>query len=126
MFAHHKSRTRRRCSMKARPSEPTRQLRVPHIALLVAFVFATFTTFTSGARAETAPPVRAVLRLGLTVDDMDRSIDFYTSVLDFTKTSDRELTGDDYERLFGVFGLRIRVVDLQLGDETLELTEYLA
>jgi catechol 2,3-dioxygenase-like lactoylglutathione lyase family enzyme len=56
---------------------------------------------------------------------MDRSIAFYADVLSFTKTSDRELLGGEYERLQGVFGLRMRVVRMELGDESLELTEYL-
>src|SRR5262249_9654103 len=34
--------------------------------------------------------------------------------------------GSDYERLQGVFGLRMRVVRMKLGEELIELTEYLA
>jgi len=37
-----------------------------------------------------------------------------------------EVWGNDYERLQGVFGLRTRVVRLRLGEEFIELTEYLA
>jgi catechol 2,3-dioxygenase-like lactoylglutathione lyase family enzyme len=40
--------------------------------------------------------------------------------------SDVEVTGSAYERLQGVFGLRLRVVRMRLGDECIELTEYLA
>jgi catechol 2,3-dioxygenase-like lactoylglutathione lyase family enzyme len=109
--------------MKAHRSEGLKQPPALLIALLVACVFATTQDV---ARADGPPAVRAVSRVGFTVDDMDRSIDFYTSVLNFKKTSDRELLGNDIERLFGVFGARLRVVHLQLGDETLELTEYLA
>jgi catechol 2,3-dioxygenase-like lactoylglutathione lyase family enzyme len=109
--------------MKAHRSEAKIESRVLLITLLAACVFATTQSI---ARAENKPTARAVLRVGFTVDDMDRSIDFYTSVLDFKKTYDRELLGEDVERLFGVFGARLRVVQLQLGDETLELTEYLA
>jgi catechol 2,3-dioxygenase-like lactoylglutathione lyase family enzyme len=47
-------------------------------------------------------------------------------VLTFEKVSDVEVAGDEYEHLFGVFGLRIRVVRLRLGDEFIELTDYLA
>src|SRR6266540_3117904 len=53
-------------------------------------------------------------------------IDFYSRVLSFEKVSDVEVTGEDYERLQGVFGLRMRVVRMRLGDEFIELTEYLA
>jgi catechol 2,3-dioxygenase-like lactoylglutathione lyase family enzyme len=76
--------------------------------------------------AASAPLVQAVGPVGMTVADMDRSLDFYESVLSFEKVSDVELAGDDYERLEGVFGLRIRVVRLRLGDEEIELTEYVA
>jgi catechol 2,3-dioxygenase-like lactoylglutathione lyase family enzyme len=64
--------------------------------------------------------------VGLTVSDMDRSVQFYTTVLDFEKVSDDELLGSAYEDLHGVFGARLRVVRLRLGEEYLQLTEYLA
>ena len=73
-----------------------------------------------------APPVAAVAAVGMTVSDMDRAVDFYSRVLTFEKISDVEVAGADYERLQGVFGLRMRVVRMKLGDEVLELTEYLA
>jgi catechol 2,3-dioxygenase-like lactoylglutathione lyase family enzyme len=78
------------------------------------------------AGAAQRPLVTAVGPIGMTVSDMDRSLDFYSRVLHFTKVSDEEYTGDAYEHVKGVFGLRIRVVRLQLGEEQIELTEYLA
>jgi catechol 2,3-dioxygenase-like lactoylglutathione lyase family enzyme len=62
----------------------------------------------------------------MTVSDMDRSVDFYSRVLSFRKVSDEELSGEAFERLFGVFAARARVVRMRLGDEEIELTEYLA
>ncbi len=41
------------------------------------------------------------------------------------KNSDTEVWGAEVEALSGVFGARVRIVRLQLGGETLELTEYL-
>ena len=76
--------------------------------------------------AEAARAVETVAAVGMTVSDMDRAVEFYTKVLTFEKVSDEEAAGEDYEQLEGVFGLRIRVVRLRLGEETLELTEYLA
>jgi catechol 2,3-dioxygenase-like lactoylglutathione lyase family enzyme len=70
--------------------------------------------------------VRAVGPIGMTVGDMERSLAFYTGVLGFEPVSDVEVWGEEYERLQGVFGLRMRVVRMRLGDEALELTEYLA
>jgi catechol 2,3-dioxygenase-like lactoylglutathione lyase family enzyme len=61
----------------------------------------------------------------MTVSDMDQAIAFYTRVLPFRKLSDVEVWGEAYEHLEGVFGVRMRVVQLQLGNEVLELTDYL-
>lgn len=75
-----------------------------------------------------APAVRAeaVVSVGMTVGDMAQALAFYTEVLPFTKEYDVELAGRPWEQLHGVFGARVRVVGLRLGDERLELTEYLA
>jgi len=70
--------------------------------------------------------VDGVDAIGITVSDMDRAVDFYSKVLTFEKVSDTEVAGENYEHLEGVFGLRIRVVRMRLGDEFIELTEYLA
>ncbi len=63
---------------------------------------------------------------GITVSDVDRSVAFFRQVLSFEKVSDIEVTGTEYEHLQGVFGVRMRIVRMKLGDEFLELTEYLA
>ena len=64
--------------------------------------------------------------VGMTVSDLDRSVEFYTKVLTFQKVSEFEADGDAYEHLSGVFGIHFRRARLQLGDEHIELTEYLA
>lgn len=69
--------------------------------------------------------VTKVEAVGITVKDMDRSLKFYTEVLGFKKVSDTEYTGETFEKQQGVFGLNIRVARLQLGEEFLELTDYL-
>ena len=79
-------------------------------------------SFVSGATAS----VERVGPVGMTVSDMDRATDFYSRVLSFEKVSDVEVAGEEYERLEGVFGVRMRVVQMRLGDEKIELTEYLA
>ena len=70
--------------------------------------------------------VTAVDSVGLTVSDLDRSIEFYSKVLKFEKVSETEVDGDSYEHLTGVFGLRMRIARMKLGDESIELTEFLA
>jgi catechol 2,3-dioxygenase-like lactoylglutathione lyase family enzyme len=69
--------------------------------------------------------VKSIEAIGMTVKDMNKSVKFYSGVLGFHKISDEEFSGPDYEQLENVFGLHIRVVRLQLGDEIVELTDYL-
>ena len=74
---------------------------------------------------ESLSQVSHVESVGITVREMDRSLDFYTKVLGFTKVDDLEYHGEQVEKLKGIFGINIRVVRLQLGDEFIELTDYL-
>jgi catechol 2,3-dioxygenase-like lactoylglutathione lyase family enzyme len=73
-----------------------------------------------------APLVASVDSIGLTVSDLDRSVDFYTRVLRFEKVSEYETEGEAAEHLSGLFASHTRVARLRLGAEHLELTEYLA
>jgi catechol 2,3-dioxygenase-like lactoylglutathione lyase family enzyme len=70
--------------------------------------------------------VAAVTAVAIPVGDMRRAVEFYTHVLPFEVVADREVAGDRYERLFGVFGARARLVRLRLGDEAVELIQFLA
>jgi catechol 2,3-dioxygenase-like lactoylglutathione lyase family enzyme len=93
------------------------------VARLGLFVAVGAAWLASAAGAE--PVVTAVGAIGMTVGDMERSIAFYAGVLGFEKVSDVEVVGAAYERLQGVFGLRMRVVRMRLGEESIDLTEYL-
>jgi catechol 2,3-dioxygenase-like lactoylglutathione lyase family enzyme len=104
--------------------EICRNRRVAHSLVACAFA-AALLLGSLWAAAQTTRPIQAVVRVGMTVGDMDRSVDFYTKVLDFKPATDVEIAGEQYEHLYGVFGMRARVVTLTLGRETLELTEYL-
>ena len=95
------------------------------VALVVAAVGAIGSPIGSAA-PDASLPIARVDVIGFTVSDMDRALAFYTGVLPFEKVSDRELSGRPYELLTGVFGARSRVVRLRLGDEDIELTEFLA
>lgn len=108
------------------------------IAFILSFLGVTLTPGTRlGAIAPPAPPalvaqapstaarVLAVRGVGMTVSDMEQAVEFYTQVLNFQKISDVEVYGREYDALQGLFGVRMRVVRLQLGGEALELTEYL-
>jgi catechol 2,3-dioxygenase-like lactoylglutathione lyase family enzyme len=87
-----------------------------NIILLIAVCLIQFAAFAQ---------VKKVDAIGITVSQMDRSVKFYSEVLGFKKISDVELYGTEYEQLQGIFGLRIRIVRMQLGDEFIELTDYL-
>src|SRR5947209_7757057 len=72
------------------------------------------------------PLITAVDSIGITVSDLDRSVEFYSKVLSFEKVSEAEVDGPEYEHLEGVFGLRMRIARMRLGNEFIELTEFLA
>ena len=70
--------------------------------------------------------VKALGSIVMNVSDMDRSVDFYSKVLSFEKVSEFELGGPEYEKLFGVDGLRIRVAVMRLEEQNIELIQYIA
>ena len=70
--------------------------------------------------------VKGVDSIGLTVSDLNRSVEFYSGVLHFQKVSETEVDGESYEHLAGIFGLRMRTARMRLGEESIELTEFLA
>jgi catechol 2,3-dioxygenase-like lactoylglutathione lyase family enzyme len=110
------------------------------LAVFLSWFFYAFLLITIGVRVHLLPVkaegatkasktaaalVTTVDAIGMTVSDMDRALDFYTRVLPFEKVSDVEVFGREWEHLQGLFGLRMRIVRLKLGEESIELTEYL-
>ncbi|MEH1823068.1 MAG: VOC family protein [Nostoc sp.] len=75
--------------------------------------------------SQTDIQVQRVRAIGLTVTNCDRSLDFYIQALLFELVSDITVEGQDYSDLEGVAGAKIRIVTLRLGDEFIELMEYL-
>lgn len=69
--------------------------------------------------------VTRVDAIAITVKDMQRSVAFYHDVLGFEKVAEQELFGDGHEQEKGLFGIRFQVVRMQLGEEAIELTDYL-
>ena len=86
--------------------------------IFLPFLFISF-SFTSFSR------VNKIEVIGITVSDLNKSLQFYGEVFGFKKISDNEFSGSEYENLEGVFGLRIRVARMQLGDEMIELTDFI-
>lgn len=68
----------------------------------------------------------SVISVGITVSDLDEAVEFYTDVLEFQPVDRREIFGDEHEHVFGVFGARVDIATIRLGDETIELMEFLA
>jgi catechol 2,3-dioxygenase-like lactoylglutathione lyase family enzyme len=73
----------------------------------------------------TSTRVERIRCIGITVSDADRSKDFYTKALGFELISDTILTSSEYSQLVGVPDATIRVMALRLGDESIELMQYL-
>lgn len=69
--------------------------------------------------------VQRIRAIGLTVSDSDRSRDFYTQALGFELVCDVTVEGQNYSDLEGVTEAKIRIVTLRLGDELIEIMEYL-
>lgn len=93
----------------------------PYVAVLLAV--------SVSAWAGTEGPVvaaREVAGVALTVSNLEQSVEFFTSVLDFERGPECEVAGDAYERLFGIFPARIRLATLRLGAEKITLMEFVA
>jgi catechol 2,3-dioxygenase-like lactoylglutathione lyase family enzyme len=61
----------------------------------------------------------------MTVADIDRSVKFYTNVLTFEKQIEVERSGPKIDELYGVPNARIRAVELKLGNECIELLQFI-
>ena len=81
----------------------------------------------AGAGLAAQPLATEVRSVTIPVSDLERSVDFYSRVLTFERDgADSELAGEAWEKLEGVFGLRLRSARMRLGKERIELVEYLA
>lgn len=85
--------------------------------LLFAFVWG------AGAAHGRALEIHAVV---LTVSDLDRSVAFYEHALGFRKVDEGLIADGSFDQITGVSGLRMRRATMGLGDETIELEQYLA
>jgi catechol 2,3-dioxygenase-like lactoylglutathione lyase family enzyme len=69
---------------------------------------------------------REIRGFALTVSNLDSAVAFYQEALGFKKVGERIVADRNYDYLTGVFGTRVRSATLQLGDERIELDQYLA
>jgi catechol 2,3-dioxygenase-like lactoylglutathione lyase family enzyme len=70
--------------------------------------------------------VQRLQTIGFTVGDADREAAFFTNVLQFEKVADFRLVGAEYGKLQGAFNASMRIVHLRLGDQLVELTQYVS
>lgn len=61
----------------------------------------------------------------ITVGDLDQALPFYTEVLPFKQVASCEERGPAFENLTGIPGAHTRVATLQLGDEQIELVDWI-
>lgn len=70
--------------------------------------------------------VERLKMIGFTVADVDRETTFFTKVLSFEKVADFRVTGSEYDKMEGVFNANMRIVHLKLGEQIVELTQYVS
>lgn len=97
-----------------------------HCFALVAVVLSLATTAPAQALEAAPIAVKRVAMIGFTVSDMERSVAFYERVFNFEKVDEVNVTGTPYDTLSGVFGSNARIVHMRLGEQTIELTQYVA
>ena len=69
---------------------------------------------------------REIRGFTLTVSNLDNAVTFYEQALGFKKVGERVISDRNFDYLTGVFGTRVRAATLQLGDEKIELEQYVA
>jgi catechol 2,3-dioxygenase-like lactoylglutathione lyase family enzyme len=112
-------RSRARASATLRIADMSR-------AVLAAGVLALFVASSAHARDRLSGDVQQVKMIGFTVADVEREADFFTKVLQFEKVADFRVVGNEYSKMEGVFNANMRIVHLKLGDQIVELTQYVS
>jgi catechol 2,3-dioxygenase-like lactoylglutathione lyase family enzyme len=72
-----------------------------------------------------AQKVTKVGAICITVKELAPSLKFYTQVLQFKHIGTEDFYGDNHEQLFAKFGIHYKIAHLQLGDEYVDLIDYL-
>ncbi len=97
---------------------------VPRTAAILLVILALLAGCATMQRLS-APLVSEVGPVAITVTDMDRSVRFYQDVLRFEKVGDARIEGPEYARLFGIPGMTAKVSTLQLGEERIQLIQFM-
>jgi catechol 2,3-dioxygenase-like lactoylglutathione lyase family enzyme len=86
--------------------------------IAIAFVF----MLAKNVQAQKITKVGAIC---ITVKQLEPSLKFYTDVLQFKHTGTEDFYGENHEQLFAKFGIHYKIAHLQLGDEYVDLIDYL-
>ena len=68
--------------------------------------------------------IKSLGHVGLSVSDMDRSLEFYRDFLGMKVTMEQDISDDRITKLIGLPGAQCRIVHLALGGAMLELFHY--
>jgi catechol 2,3-dioxygenase-like lactoylglutathione lyase family enzyme len=68
--------------------------------------------------------IKSLGHVGLSVKDIDRSLEFYRGYLGMEILMDLDISDDRIGRVIGIDGAKCRIVHLKLGDAILELFQY--
>ncbi len=99
---------------------------VERLLVAVAAILLLLVPFHAGQAQERSSGIQRVKTIGFTVGDMDREASFFANVLGFEKTADFRVVGSEYDTLVGVFNANMRIVQLKLGEQIIELTQYVS
>lgn len=69
--------------------------------------------------------VEKITAIAITVSEMERSVIFYKEVLGFKRVSETVHQGKAIEKLYGLKGVHLKIVRMQLGDEYIDLVDHL-
>lgn len=74
-----------------------------------------------------AQTILEVKQTAITVSDMDKILPFYTGILNFKTVSVQETDNASFGKLFGIRDqqVKIKIAKLQLGDEFIELIDFI-
>ena len=103
----------------ARMLKPSALLAAGAIMLLIAWSSLACAQDRSGA-------VERIKTIGFTVGDVERAANFFANVLQFEKVADFRVVGSEYDALVGVFNANMRIVQMRVGEQVIELTQYVS
>ncbi|MBK7379997.1 MAG: VOC family protein [Ignavibacteriales bacterium] len=91
---------------------------------ILAKVFSTILLFVIASCSQ--PKVNSVESVGITVSDLNIALPFYTNILHFELLSDDTIKSGGYSDLMKVENAIVRIAKLKLGEEKIELIDFIS